>query len=62
MSPLFWLALIEKIAIPELQRWLSQLNAEGRTVTEAEIMAKLELDANDIIAIGQHALDATGGA
>jgi len=61
MRPAFWLALLEKIAIPELQRWLSQLHAEGRVVTEEEAMAKLELDANDVIAIGEAALDATGG-
>jgi hypothetical protein len=62
MNPLFWLALLKEIAVPELQRWLSQLHAEGRIVTEEEAMAKLNRDADDVIAVGKAFLDTTGGA
>lgn len=62
MDPLFILALLKEIAFPELQRWLSQLHAEGRSVTEEEAMAKLNRDADDAIAVGKSFLDATGGA
>lgn len=62
MSPLILLALLKEIAVPELQRWLSQLQAEGRVVTEEEALAKLNRDVDDANAIGRAFLDMTGGA
>jgi len=59
MSPLIWLALLKEIALPELQRWLSELQAEGRTVTEEEALAKLERDVEDANAIGRSFLTTT---
>ncbi len=44
LSPVILGALINQIALPELGRWLAQLNTEGRIVTEAEALAKLGLD------------------
>ena len=62
MDPLFLLALLKEIAVPELQRWLSQLHSEGRVVTEAEALTKLNKDADEVIASGKAFLDATGGS
>jgi len=61
VNPLIWLALIKEIALPELQRWLSQLHAEGRTVTDEEALAKLDRDVDDANAVGRSFLDMTGG-
>jgi len=44
LSPVLLGALINQIALPELGRWLAQLHAEGKVVTEAEALAKLGLD------------------
>jgi len=62
MNPLFLLALLKEIAVPELQRWLSQLHAEGRVVTEEEALAKLDRDVDEANAVGRSFLDMTGGA
>ena len=52
MNPLILGALIQNIAAPELARWLASIHAEGRVVTEADALAKLELDADPAIASG----------
>jgi hypothetical protein len=57
MSPLLLAALINNFAIPELSRWLASLHEEGRVVTEAEIMAKLNADADEVTRIGLAFLD-----
>lgn len=44
MSPAILAALITQIGIPELMRWLAQLHADGKVVTEAEALAKLDMD------------------
>jgi len=44
MSPLLLAALISQVGIPELTRWLAQLHADGKVVSEAEALAKLNLD------------------
>jgi len=44
MDPVLLAALISQIGIPELARWLSELHAAGKTVTEAEARAKLAMD------------------
>lgn len=46
MSPVLLAALISQIGIPELGRWLAELHAEGRVVTEEEALAKLDVDAD----------------
>jgi len=52
MSPLLIAALINNIAVPELGRWLAQLHADGKLVTEAEALAKLDLDVDEGNAAG----------
>lgn len=46
MSPVLLAALVNNVGVPELARWLAELHAEGRTVTEAEALAKLGMDAD----------------
>jgi hypothetical protein len=57
MSPELLAALIGRIAVPELLRWLAELKAAGRLVTEEEALSKLELDVDDGNAAGQAFLD-----
>lgn len=61
MNPLILSALLNQIAIPELARWLADLHAEGRTVTEADALAKLDMDVDAGNAAGQAFLDTHGG-
>lgn len=56
MNPLLIAALINNLAIPELSRWLAQLHADGRMVTEAEALAKLNLDVDEGNAAGEQFL------
>lgn len=44
LSPSLLGALINQVAVPELIRWLAGLHAQNRLVTEAEALAKLEMD------------------
>lgn len=44
MNPVILAALINEIAVPEIGRWLAQLHAEGKVVTEAAALEKLGLD------------------
>lgn len=44
VSPALLGALINQVAVPELVRWLAGLHAAGKVVTEAEALAKLNLD------------------
>lgn len=52
MNPLILGALLNEIALPELNRWLQSLHAEGKLVTEAEALAKLNLDVDEGNALG----------
>ena len=52
MSPVLLAALINNVGIPELTRWLADLHSQGRTVTEADALAKLGLDADSGNAAG----------
>lgn len=61
MSPRLLLALLTQVGVPELQRWLADLHAQGRTVTEAEALAKLGTDVATGNAIGQAFLDQLTG-
>ncbi len=45
LAPALLGALLNEIAIPELVRWLTGLHADGKVVTEAEALAKLNMDA-----------------
>lgn len=45
-------ALISQIGIPELVRWLRDRNSDD-PITDAEVSAKLGMDADAGIAIGQ---------
>lgn len=56
MSPLLWAALLNQVAVPELVRWLASLHAQGKLVTEAEALAKLQMDVDDGNAAGYAAL------
>jgi hypothetical protein len=40
------IALIEQIGIPELKTWLASMSAAGKTVTDADVIAKLATDTN----------------
>lgn len=52
LSPTILAALISQVGVPELLRWLSQMHAENRVVTEAEALAKLGMDVDQGNAIG----------
>lgn len=52
MPPLLLAALISQVGVPELARWLAELHSEGKVVTEAEALAKLELDVDTGNALG----------
>jgi hypothetical protein len=52
VNPLILAALINNIAVPELAAWLAQLHAAGKTVTEAEALAKLGTDVDSGNAAG----------
>ena len=53
MNPSLLLALITQVAIPELQRWLAAKHAAGEVIDDAAIVAKLGVDADAGIAIGE---------
>jgi hypothetical protein len=57
MNPVLLAALINNLAIPEIGRWLAQLHAEGKVVTEAAALEKLGLDVDGGNAAGQAFLD-----
>ncbi len=57
MAPELLAALITEIGIPELTRWLAQLHSAGKMVTEAEALAKLNMDIDTANASGQAFLD-----
>ncbi len=61
MNPLIIAALINNIAIPEIGRWLAELHAEGRVVTEEEALRKLALDVDAGNQAGRAFLDSHGG-
>ncbi len=61
MDPLLLAALIQQIAIPELARWLAELHADGRVVTEEEALAKLGMDVDAGNAAGLAFLETHGG-
>lgn len=60
LNPIILAALINNLAIPELARWLAELHNAGRTVTEAEALAKLALDVDAGNAAGRAFLDSLG--
>lgn len=53
MDPVLLAALIQQVAIPELLNWLRLRHAAGATITDAEILAKLNVDADTGIAKGK---------
>jgi hypothetical protein len=53
MDPTLMAALIGRIAVPELMAWLDRLHQAGKVVTEAEALAKLELDVDQGNAVGR---------
>lgn len=53
MNPVLLAALIQQVAIPELLNWLKIRHAAGVLITEAEVLAKLNLDADAGIVKGQ---------
>lgn len=57
MDPVILAALLNNVAVPELGRWLAQLHAAGKVVTEAEALAKLGLDVDSGNAAGHAFLD-----
>jgi len=61
MNPLLIAALINNIAIPEIGRWLAELHASGRVVTEAEALRKLDVDVDAGNEAGRQFLMAHGG-
>jgi hypothetical protein len=46
MNPVLLAALIQQVAVPELLNWLRNRHASGAVVTDADILAKLGLDAD----------------
>ena len=46
MTASLLIALIEQIGIPELKIWLASMSAAGKTVTDADVIAKLATDTN----------------
>ena len=61
LPPLIFAALLQQFALPELARWLAELHAAGRVVTEAEARAKLGMDIDDGDAAGHAFLQTHGG-
>lgn len=57
MNPVILAALINNIAVPEIGRWLAQLHAEGKVVTEEAALDKLNLDVDGGNAAGHAFLD-----
>lgn len=53
MNPALIAALIHNIAIPEIVAWLRSRRDAGATITDEDIIAKLKLDANAGIAVGE---------
>lgn len=58
MNPALLIALITQVGIPELQAWLASRHAAGQTVTDADVLAKLEMDADAGIKIADDWLTA----
>ena len=52
MNPLLLAALLEQIAIPELQKWLRERHSTGQPLTDADILQKLITDTDLGIRIG----------
>jgi len=44
LSPTLLAALLQQFALPEIMAWLHELHSQGRVVTEAEALAKLNTD------------------
>jgi hypothetical protein len=51
-------ALISQLALPELLDWLRSRTAAGSTITDADIIAKLQVDTEEGIRIGTNWLTA----
>lgn len=51
MNPLLLAALINEFAIPELTAWLR--SRKGESLTDADILAKLEMDAAAGVKLGE---------
>lgn len=58
MNPALIAALIHNVAIPEIIAWLKSRRDSGTTITDADIIAKLQVDADAGIAVGEAWLDA----
>lgn len=58
MSPALLAALITQFGVPELIRWLADIRAENRVVTEADALAKLGMDVDAGNAAGEAFLNA----
>lgn len=52
MNPVLLAALIQQIAIPELMAWLKAKHAANEPIDDAAIFAKLNQDADAVIADG----------
>ncbi len=52
MNPALIAALIQEVAIPELMAWLKSKQAAGEPIDDAAILAKLNMDADAVIAKG----------
>lgn len=57
MNPELIAALIQQVAIPEILAWLKRLRDNGETLDDAAILAKLNMDADAVIARGRAWLD-----
>lgn len=53
MNPALIAALIHNIALPEILAWLRSRKDSGQIITDADIIAKLQLDADEGIAVGE---------
>ena len=53
MDPRLIAALIHNLALPELLSWLHSRQQAGTPLTDADVLAKLQLDADNGIAIGE---------
>lgn len=51
VSPALIAALIHQVALPEILAWLK--SRQGNTITDADILAKLQKDTAEGIAIGE---------
>lgn len=53
MNPALLIALLQQVAVPEIQAWLKSRHDAGEPIDDAAIIDKLGMDADAGIALGE---------